>query len=109
MIGGGVSHIGKPLFDKIRATIPSHTINGFAASTPVLPAKLRTNVGVYGAAAVFLPAGEAAESYRFVFTAEALSSKAGSFVLSASAVNRCAVALSNLRNLLNLWKNMPNR
>jgi glucokinase len=56
VIGGGVSHIGKPLFDKIRATIPQHTINGFAAKTPVLPAKLRTNVGVYGAAAVFLPA-----------------------------------------------------
>jgi len=61
VIGGGVSHIGKPLFDKIRATIPHHTINGFAAQTPVLPAKLRTNVGVYGAAAVFLPAGEEAE------------------------------------------------
>jgi glucokinase len=62
VIGGGVSHIGKPLFDKIRATIPSHTINGFAAQTPVLPAKLRNNVGVYGAASVFLPAGEAMES-----------------------------------------------
>ena len=62
VIGGGVSHIGKPLFDKIKATIPHHTINGFAAETPVLPAKLRTNVGVYGAAAVFLPAGEEAES-----------------------------------------------
>jgi glucokinase len=62
VIGGGVSHIGKPLFDKIRETIPHHTVNGFAAQTPVLPAKLRTNVGVYGAAAVFLPAGEEAES-----------------------------------------------
>ncbi len=60
VIGGGVSHIGKPLFDKIRATIPSHTINGFAASTPVLPAKLKNNVGVYGAASVFLPEGELA-------------------------------------------------
>lgn len=62
VIGGGVSLIGKPLFDKIKATIPNYTINGFAASTPVLPAKLRTNVGIYGAAAVFLPAGEAAEA-----------------------------------------------
>lgn len=62
VIGGGVSLIGKPLFDKIRATIPSFTINKFAAQTPILPAKLRTNVGVYGAASVFLPAGEAAES-----------------------------------------------
>lgn len=55
VIGGGVTHIGKPLFDKIRATIPNYTINGFAAQTPVLPAKLRTNVGIYGAASVFLP------------------------------------------------------
>jgi glucokinase len=62
VIGGGVSHIGKPLFDKIRMTIPHHTVNQSAAQTPVLPAKLRTNVGVYGAAAVFLPAGEEAES-----------------------------------------------
>ncbi len=62
VIGGGLTHIGKPLFDKIRQTIPHYTVNGFAANTPVLPAKLRTNVGVYGAAAVFLPAGEAAES-----------------------------------------------
>ena len=58
VIGGGVSLIGKPLFDKIKATIPSHTINGFASQTPVLPAKLKTNVGVYGAASVFLPEGE---------------------------------------------------
>ena len=62
VIGGGVSHIGKPLFDKIRETIPNHTINTFSSNTPVLPAKLRTDVGIYGAAAVFLPAGEEAES-----------------------------------------------
>jgi glucokinase len=62
VIGGGVSLIGKPLFKKIRETIPRHTINSFAAETPVLPAKLRTDVGVYGAAAVFLPAGEEAAS-----------------------------------------------
>jgi glucokinase len=62
VIGGGVSHIGKPLFDKIRTTIPHHTINGFASQTPVLPAKLKKDVGVYGAAAIFLPAGEEAES-----------------------------------------------
>jgi len=61
VIGGGVSHIGKPLFNKIRKTIPHYTINGSAGETPVLPAKLRTDVGVYGAAAVFLPAGEEAE------------------------------------------------
>ena len=63
VIGGGVSQIGKPLFDKIRATIPSYSINRrFAASLPILPAKLQKNVGVYGAASVFLPAGEEAET-----------------------------------------------
>jgi len=56
VIGGGVANIGKPLFDKIRATIPQYTINcQFARKTPVLPAKLRTNVGIFGAASVFLP------------------------------------------------------
>jgi hypothetical protein len=29
---------------------------------PILPAKLQKNVGVYGAASVFLPAGEEAEA-----------------------------------------------
>jgi glucokinase len=62
VIGGGVSRIGRPLFNRIRRTIPSHTINGFASKTPILPAKLHTNVGVYGAASVFLPTGEEADS-----------------------------------------------
>lgn len=62
VIGGGVARIGKPLFDKIRKTIPHYTINRrFAAKTPLLPAQLQKNVGVYGAASLFLPAGEAAE------------------------------------------------
>ncbi len=43
VIGGGVSHIGKPLFDKIEPRYPSYTINGFAAKTPMLPAKLRSD------------------------------------------------------------------
>jgi glucokinase len=55
VIGGGVSRIGKPLFDKIKETIPHHTINRFAAQTPILPAKLQKDVGICGAAAVFLP------------------------------------------------------
>jgi len=53
VIGGGVAQIGKPLFDKIKE---------LADKTPVVPAKLQKNVGVYGAASVFLPAGEEAES-----------------------------------------------
>jgi glucokinase len=62
VIGGGVARIGKPLFDKIHKTIPYYSINRrFATKTPLLPAKLRTNVGVYGAASLFLPAGEEAE------------------------------------------------
>ncbi len=59
VIGGGVARIGKPLFDKIRQTIPLYTINRrFAAKIPILPAKLQKNVGIFGAASVFLPAGE---------------------------------------------------
>ncbi len=62
VIGGGVAHIGKPLFAKLRETIPLYTINRrFVAKTPLLPAKLEKNVGVYGAASLFLPAGEEAE------------------------------------------------
>ncbi len=64
VVGGGVSRIGKPLFDKIRETIPKYTINRqFAAKTPILPAKLQRDVGVFGAAALLLPAGEAAEEF----------------------------------------------
>ena len=62
VIGGGVSRIGKPLFDKIRETIPQYTINrSFVKHTPLLPAKLDKNVGVFGAASLFLQEGEEAE------------------------------------------------
>ena len=62
IIGGGVAQIGKPLFEKIRQTMPHYTINRrFVEKLPILPAKLQKNVGVYGAASVFLPAGEGAE------------------------------------------------
>ncbi len=57
VIGGGVSRIGKPLFDKIRETMPLFTINrGFVPALPIVRAKLRENVGVYGAASLFLEA-----------------------------------------------------
>ncbi len=63
VIGGGVSLIGKPLFDKIRETIPQYTINRrFAKHTPLLAAKLKKNVGVFGAASLFLQEGEQAET-----------------------------------------------
>lgn len=62
VIGGGVARIGKPLFDKIRQTIPRYSINPrFASKTPLVPAKLEKNAGVFGAASLFLPAGEKAE------------------------------------------------
>lgn len=65
VIGGGVSQIGKPLFDKIRETIPNYTINrAFAAALPILPAKLQKDVGVYGAASLFLPLAEGTEADR---------------------------------------------
>ncbi|MGH9470332.1 MAG: ROK family protein [Terriglobia bacterium] len=58
VMGGGVACIGKPLFDKIRETIGSYTLDpAAAAKIPLLPASLRQNVGVYGAASLFLPAG----------------------------------------------------
>ncbi len=63
VIGGGVARIGKPLFNNIRKTIPHYAINRrFAVKTPLIPAKLATQVGVYGAASLFLPAGGEAES-----------------------------------------------
>lgn len=63
VIGGGVAQIGRPLFDKIRKTIPNYALNRLLATRiPLLPAKLKTKVGVYGAASLFLPAGEEVES-----------------------------------------------
>lgn len=57
VIGGGVSRIGRPLFDKIRETMPLFTINrGFVPALPIVRAKLRENVGIYGAASLFLEA-----------------------------------------------------
>jgi glucokinase len=65
IIGGGVAQIGKPLFERIRQTMPDYTINRrFVEKLPILPAKLQKNVGIYGAASVFLPAGEEAEAAR---------------------------------------------
>jgi glucokinase len=64
VIGGGVARIGKPLFRKIRETIPLYTINRrFARNVPLLPAKLEKNVGIFGAASLFLPAGVEAENF----------------------------------------------
>lgn len=54
VIGGGVSLIGEPLFKEIRKSILSHTINIFAKKTPVVQAKLKKNVGIFGSASLFM-------------------------------------------------------
>jgi glucokinase len=59
VIGGGVSQIGKPLFDRIRETIPAYTIHRrFVPDLSIVPAKLKRSVGIFGAASLFLPAPE---------------------------------------------------
>jgi glucokinase len=52
VIGGGLTNIGAPLFDRLRRQVPSRTINQFASATPIVPARLAGNVGILGAAAV---------------------------------------------------------
>jgi len=54
VIGGGVSLAGEVLLKQIRKSIPRHTINLNASKTPVVQAKLKQNVGVYGAASIVL-------------------------------------------------------
>jgi glucokinase len=62
VIGGGVARIGKPLFDKMRETLPQYTLNPkLAEKIPLLPAKLQQHVGVYGAASLFRSDGEGGE------------------------------------------------
>lgn len=54
VIGGGISQIGEPLFERLRRIVPTRTINQFADSTPIVPAQLGANSGILGAAAVVL-------------------------------------------------------
>jgi glucokinase len=54
VIGGGVSLLGGLLFKEIRSTIPSRTLNIFAKKTPVVQAKLKRDVGIFGAASVLM-------------------------------------------------------
>lgn len=54
VIGGGVSQLGEPLFSRLREGTPRHSINQFAAATPIVPAALAGQVGIVGAAAVVL-------------------------------------------------------
>jgi len=54
VIGGGISKIGNLLFDKIKETVPKHTINIFAKETKIVQAMLLENVGIYGAASLVI-------------------------------------------------------
>jgi len=53
VIGGGVSLIGGMLFREIRDYTVEHTINIFADKTPIVQAKLKRDVGIFGAASLF--------------------------------------------------------
>ena len=62
ILGGGVSKIGEPLFARLRDIAPRRTINPFAAQTPIVPAQLEKDVGIFGGAAVILGALDAPEA-----------------------------------------------
>lgn len=55
VMGGGVAGIGEPLFSRLRALVPEHTINQAARKLPIVPALLAENAGILGAASVVLP------------------------------------------------------
>lgn len=54
VIGGGVSKIGAPLFEKLRAIVPARTVNPHAAELPIVPAHFGADAGIVGAAAVVM-------------------------------------------------------
>ncbi len=54
VIGGGVSKIGEPLFEKLRAIVPGRTVNPHATDLPIVPAHFGADAGVVGAAAVVM-------------------------------------------------------
>lgn len=54
VIGGGVSLLGNVLFKEIKKTVRAYTINIYASKTPIIQAKLKRDVGIYGAASVLM-------------------------------------------------------
>lgn len=54
VLGGGVTSIGELFFSTVRETVLKFSYNIFADKIPILPAKLKTNVGIYGAASLFI-------------------------------------------------------
>jgi glucokinase len=60
VIGGGVSKIGEPLFQKLREIVPQRTVNPHARELPIVPAKFGAESGIVGAAAVMMRRSPAA-------------------------------------------------
>jgi len=56
VIGGGVSQIGEPLFERLREIVPGRTDNPHAQDLPIVPAKFGAEAGIVGAAAVMMSA-----------------------------------------------------
>jgi glucokinase len=54
VIGGGVSQIGEPLFDRLRAIVPTKTINPYAYELPIVAARFGSEAGIVGAAAMMM-------------------------------------------------------
>lgn len=54
IIGGGLSHAGRMLFDPVRRVVAERAQEHLAGHVPIVPAKLGRKVGVYGALAVAL-------------------------------------------------------
>lgn len=52
VIGGGVSQIGEPLFDAIRAYVSQHALSPAGRRTAIVPAALSQNAGLIGAASL---------------------------------------------------------
>lgn len=52
VIGGGVSQVGAPLFDAVKAYVSKHALNPSGRKTPIVPAALHQDAGLIGAAAL---------------------------------------------------------
>ncbi len=52
VIGGGVSQVGKPLFEAVQSYVNQYALNPSGRKTAVVPTGLRTNTGLVGAAAL---------------------------------------------------------
>ncbi len=53
VIGGNVAQIGEPLLERLRAIMPTRTVNPFAARIPIVRTHFGAEAGVVGAASLF--------------------------------------------------------